>query len=610
MGSPDELVHVTLEELLGEGRFGRVHAATIGVGEDARRVAVKVLRREHASDEDAIDRLIHEGRILGSLAHPGIVSFEGRVSAHGRPGVVMELVDGCSLEEWLAETGSLSQRAAVELVQQVANALDAAWTQVGTDGTPLRLAHRDIKPGNVLVTTQGEVRLVDFGLARSDALQREQRTEATGRVGTVAYWAPECVTGRIDSPHAIDIYALGVTWLVARSGVGPWKARNLREHVELATTESAHREAVADAIAAADLSAPGRGLIEQMLAFEAHLRPTALQVGERCAAIAMVARGQPLAERAQHHPPRRSALLAATPSSLVGRVITVQERPQDRQDVPNPPDRRLLPVPPPPHIRAGATPPPLPAARTATPPPAPRPTVAAPSVADPAPRRRGGLVRGLRRLGLGCVGLALTTVVAGGLAIGAGGALVSAWWAAPTAPSRVDSSPTTARTPANGAPLESHVSPSPEPAAAPAPVDCPPLHSAGLRAAAQQGSLAAPVLACASSALADGSRPLDERSSAFDLLWSQAQVGCVQGGGCADWAALGARFPGGALPADRAEILALGLHTHGGPGAAQAAARYAQVALEEGAFVGRAGRRRKAQLTEILARSPDGPERP
>ena len=111
-------------------------------------------------------------------------------------------------------------------------------------------------------------------------------------------------------------------------------------------------------------------------------------------------------------------------------------------------------------------------------------------------------------------------------------------------------------------------------------------------------------------ALADGSRPLDERSSAFDLLWSQAQVGCVQGGGCADWAALGARFPGGALPADRAEILALGLHTHGGPGAAQAAARYAQVALEEGAFVGRAGRRRKAQLTEILARSPDGPERP
>jgi len=575
---------VTLQELLGEGRFGRVHAATIGQVGQERRVAVKVLRREHAQDEDAIDRLVHEGRILASLDHPGIVSFEGRVQVEGRPGVVMELVDGCSLEDWLEASGALSAKAAVEVVHQVADALDAAWTGAGPDGEALRLAHRDVKPANLLVTTAGEVRLVDFGLARSGTLHRQHQTEAGGKVGTMDFWAPECVTGAAEASHALDIYALGVTWLVARTGHSPWQVRSLTERVGLATSQEDHRAAVRRAVVEAQLTGPAQGLVEQMLAFKAELRPSAREVRQRCEAIGLLCAGESLAERASEHPPRRPSALAATPTSLVGRVITVHERPQQG---PQQTDRAVLPVPPPPPLTS-PTPPKPPRAE----PPRPEPPPREPPPREPPPRQAPQAGPGRRRtglLGLGCGGaLALGLVL-----LGIGGTVGVLAWS-----TTLDPRPGTdlARTPASSAaPDVESVAPV-EPVE---PADCPPLHSAGVRAAAQRAQLDAPALRCLRAAAADTTRPADQREQAFDLLWFQARASCEQGGGCSDWAGIFEHWTTPAVPARRAEELAVGLAEHGGPQVQGAATRWARYSLEHGAFPGSRGQQRRRRLQQI-----------
>ena len=166
---------------------------------DGRRVAVKLLHPHLLPDEASRARLASEARAVSGLDHPGIIRVLA-ADAGERPAVVLELVEGESLSALLQREGPLDPRTAAEIGAEVAGALYHAHTR--------GVIHRDVKPGNVLIGTDGHPRLVDFGIARllGEALER---TTQTGIVmGTLRYMAPEQLAGQEVGPR-VDLYGLG-----------------------------------------------------------------------------------------------------------------------------------------------------------------------------------------------------------------------------------------------------------------------------------------------------------------------------------------------------------------------------------------------------------------
>ena len=185
-----------------EARLARGGMAEVWRARDertGRRVAVKLLHPHLLPDEASRSRLASEARAVGGLDHPGIVRVLA-ADAGERPAVVLELVEGESLSARLERDGALDPRTAAEIGAQVAEALYHAHTR--------GVIHRDVKPGNVLIGTDGHARLVDFGIARllGEALER---TTQTGMVmGTLRYMAPEQLAGGDVGPR-VDLYGLG-----------------------------------------------------------------------------------------------------------------------------------------------------------------------------------------------------------------------------------------------------------------------------------------------------------------------------------------------------------------------------------------------------------------
>ena len=165
-----------------------------------RRVAIKVLRPEHEDDEEGLARFRAEAHHAGSLSHPNIAQvFDYGEPAGAEPGyLVMELVDGLSLTRIL-DDGPLSPEDVMDVVAQTARGLAAAH-RTG-------LVHRDIKPGNLLLRSDGLVKITDFGIAHADG--QTTFTQPGMLIGTPAYLSPERVSGASATP-AGDLYALGV----------------------------------------------------------------------------------------------------------------------------------------------------------------------------------------------------------------------------------------------------------------------------------------------------------------------------------------------------------------------------------------------------------------
>jgi eukaryotic-like serine/threonine-protein kinase len=197
-----------LRRLLAAGGMGAVWAA-----EDAvlgREVAVKVLGEALAGDRRAALRLRREARAAGRLAHPGIARVLDLGEDAGRPYLVMELLRGESLAARLARAGPLAPAEAVRVVAAAADALEVAH-RAG-------IVHRDVKPGNVFVTCGGDVKLLDFGIARA---VNEAALTGGDLLGTAAYLAPERVLGH-DATPAADVYALGVLLFELLAGRPPF----------------------------------------------------------------------------------------------------------------------------------------------------------------------------------------------------------------------------------------------------------------------------------------------------------------------------------------------------------------------------------------------------
>jgi serine/threonine protein kinase len=194
---------------VGRGGFGEVYQAEMaGPGGLTRTIAVKLLRRDVGADTEALRRLRDEARLLAWIRHPVVVRGFDLVRLDGRIGLVTEFVEGEDLIGILRGEHRMPLRPLLQVLSDLASALGAAWSATGHDGRPLRIVHRDVKPTNVRIGRHGEVKLLDFGIARFTDAAREARTDSDVVIGSIPYMAPERFVERTTTPAA-DVYGLG-----------------------------------------------------------------------------------------------------------------------------------------------------------------------------------------------------------------------------------------------------------------------------------------------------------------------------------------------------------------------------------------------------------------
>jgi serine/threonine protein kinase len=203
-----------LEELVGTGGMSSVFRAHDSQLE--RRVAIKILHEHYAADPEYLERFRREARAVAKLSHPNIVTVIDRGDDDGRQYIVFEHVEGENLKELVLRSGRLPVRRALELALAIADGLAFAHDR--------GLVHRDVKPQNVLLNRDGEVKVTDFGIARS--LHMDHGVTQTGTVlGTGEYLAPEQASGKPVSP-ATDVYSLGVVLWELLAGDVPFVGEN------------------------------------------------------------------------------------------------------------------------------------------------------------------------------------------------------------------------------------------------------------------------------------------------------------------------------------------------------------------------------------------------
>ncbi len=202
--------------LIGRGGMGEVYRADRADGQFEQQVALKLIRRDAAGEPR---RFTTERQILARLEHPGIAHLlDGGVAEDGRPYMVMELVTGAAITEWCrSHNSTLEQR--LRLYMAVCEAVAYAHRNL--------VIHRDLKPGNVMVTADGQVKLLDFGIAKLLAPGGAVDAEQTRHVPmTLGYAAPEQLAGGAVTTAA-DVYALGMLLYELLSGRRPWSLQQL-----------------------------------------------------------------------------------------------------------------------------------------------------------------------------------------------------------------------------------------------------------------------------------------------------------------------------------------------------------------------------------------------
>ncbi len=272
----DERRTYKLVSALGHGGFGSVFRGQLaGSSGFAKTVAIKLLNEEAANVEEYKCRLRDEARLLGLLRHRAIVHVEDLVRIDGRWAVVMEFVEGADLKA-LLELGPIPPRTACEIVHEIAAALQVAHDARDREsGAPLEIVHRDIKPANIRITPSGEVKVLDFGVARAAFDDREAKTNSMS-FGSMGYLSPERFDGT--DTRAADVYALGVVAYEAFSGesMGQLSVNVNKHDPELARRLGALSQQLGSSFGK-DITS----CLRRMLAYDYEDRPESEEVADR-----------------------------------------------------------------------------------------------------------------------------------------------------------------------------------------------------------------------------------------------------------------------------------------------------------------------------------------
>jgi eukaryotic-like serine/threonine-protein kinase len=201
----------TIDKLIDVGGMAAVYQATHRNG---KRVAIKMLHPHIATHPDVRERFLREGYVANQVDHPGAVSIvDDDTAADGAPFLVMELLEGESLDQWMARAGEvLPVPDVLAVADQVLDVLSAFHAR--------NVVHRDIKPGNLFITKTGVVKVLDFGLARLRDPRLGGSPTATGIVlGTASYMPPEQAQGKTEQVDArSDVFAVGAVMFRALTG--------------------------------------------------------------------------------------------------------------------------------------------------------------------------------------------------------------------------------------------------------------------------------------------------------------------------------------------------------------------------------------------------------
>jgi len=265
-------------EIPASGTFGVV---CIARDPSDRIVAIKALHLERGADMSALRRARDEARLLSRLDHPNLVRVEPVLQVNGRPCIIMEYVEGPTLARLIqAHPNGLPALQALAILRDAARGLDAAYSFPSeSDHRPMCVVHRDIKPGNLMISIDGVVKVVDFGLAKASFADREARSAAFVP-SSRGYMAPERYDG-LDTPKG-DVYALGLCLIEMLTGHKPVISLRMDRHDDMIAR--AWTELLRQDLAPID-SDSVRDLYLAMCAYEDRERPTPHEVANRLDAL-------------------------------------------------------------------------------------------------------------------------------------------------------------------------------------------------------------------------------------------------------------------------------------------------------------------------------------
>jgi serine/threonine-protein kinase len=312
----DTVDQYKVESKLGYGAMGEVYLAVdqkLG-----RKVALKILSETHRENAEVRARFVREARAVAAISHPNVVQVFTIGEYDGRPYLAMEYLRGRDLMSIVRESGPLDSGKAAAYTADAAKGLQAA--------AGAALSHRDVKPSNLMLLPDGQVKVTDFGLAKPMAPDADAALTATGVVvGTPDYIAPEQARGE-PLDERVDIYALGCSLFVLLAGRPPYR-KSLDDNERYLKVVARHlREPAPDPRQErpeADLDDDLVELQLAMMAKKADDRPAYDNIIATCTRIAMErgalagspSAGLPAAARRLSQPPPRSAEAASLPAS-------------------------------------------------------------------------------------------------------------------------------------------------------------------------------------------------------------------------------------------------------------------------------------------------------
>ena len=203
-----------IRELIGVGGMANVYKAYDVV--EARTVAVKILREEYMNNDEFMRRFRNESRAISLLDHPNIVKVYDVIFSNRIQSIVMEYIDGITLKDYIDQEKVLRWKEAVHFTVQILRALQHAHDK--------GIVHRDIKPHNIMLLSDGTIKITDFGIARFSRSTTKTITDKA--IGSVHYISPEQASGAFTDARS-DIYSLGVMMFEMLTGKLPFEADTL-----------------------------------------------------------------------------------------------------------------------------------------------------------------------------------------------------------------------------------------------------------------------------------------------------------------------------------------------------------------------------------------------
>jgi serine/threonine-protein kinase len=292
-----------LGEMIGTGGMADVY-----IGDDTRlnrKVAIKVLRRDLARDPSFVARFKKEALAAGGLNHSGIVAVYDSGDENNSPYIVMELISGQTLRQ-VMQQGLIPQGRALEIIEGILQALEYSHKE--------GIVHRDIKPGNIMITDSGDIKVMDFGIARATDDIGATMTNTWNVIGTAQYLSPEQATGELADGRS-DLYSLGCLMYELLTGRPPFTGD---------TPVSIAYQHVSSPITPASQVKPGLSTdIDRMLEVVLSKDPNNRyqDASAMLADLQRVIKGEPVTTKIQKIFPRRKLLSAIT--AVVAAVVLV-----------------------------------------------------------------------------------------------------------------------------------------------------------------------------------------------------------------------------------------------------------------------------------------------